>query len=504
MADTSFLPLEFYATAEAYSLMPFRFERWADGRVFLSNDAGERLVLDATDFDEFVAKRLQPDSRAYRDLLARQMLRDGSGDWGAQALASKWFTKKSFLDGFTKLHIFVTTLRCNQSCPYCQVSRQGEAADRGSFDMTPETVEQSVRFMLATPAHRVTMEFQGGEPLVRFDLLQDAVAKAKQLNATVGKTIDFVLCSNLSILEDRHLDWCRDEGVILSTSLDGPQELHDKNRPLGNGKPSHATVTRNIRRAQEALGKHSVSALMTTTRASLRYPDEIVDEYLRMDMGSIFVRELNPYGFAIKSASALAYSSDDFVAFYKRILDKIIEINRRGRTFSESFASLVLTKAMTPWPIGFVDLQSPAGAGFGVCVYNYDGDVYVSDEARMLAESGDPAFRLGNLHEDSYDDIFFGETMQSIAASACSEALAGCSDCAYQPYCGADPVRNYRTQGDPFGNRTGPGSFCRRNKEIIAHLLRLAEDADDDLRRILWAWVNRDDVERLRLPSKHQ
>lgn len=499
MADTNFLPHEHFVSSHSYNLMPFRFDRWNDGRCFLTNEIGESVVLSPADFSAFVTKGLSIDSSAYRELLSKQMLDNNSGHWGMEAQASKWFTKKSFLDGFTKLHIFVTTLRCNQSCPYCQVSRQGEAADSGAYDMAPETLERSIRLMLSSPAPRITMEFQGGEPLVRFDLLQEAVRKTKELNANIGKSIDFVVCTNLSLLDDKHLVWCKEEGVLISTSLDGPQVLHDKNRPFSTGKPSHATVTKNIRRAQEALGKHAVSALMTTTRASFEYADEIVDEYLRMDLGSIFVRELNPYGFATRSAKVLSYSSEEFFEFYKRVLDKLIRVNLEGCTFSEAFASLILTKALTPWPIGFVDLQSPAGAGFGVCLYNYDGEVYLSDEARMIAETGDPVFRLGNVLEDTYDDIFFGETMQTIAASSCAESLAGCSDCAYLPYCGADPVRNYRTQGDTFGNRAASSSFCRRNKPIIRHLMQLMDSADDDLRRIFLAWVRREDAERLRL-----
>jgi radical SAM protein with 4Fe4S-binding SPASM domain len=160
---------------------------------------------------------------------------------------------------------------------------------------------------------------------------------------------------------------------------------------------------------------------------------------------------------------------------------------------------MVLTKAFTPWPIGFVDLQSPSGAGMGVCVYNYDGDVYASDESRMLAEAGDTSFRMGNVLEDSYDDIFFGETIQDIAAASCNESLAGCSDCVYQPYCGADPVRNHRTQHDLYGNRAETGSFCHRNKPMIEHVIDLMLDADEDLERILWAWINREDISRMRL-----
>ena len=60
---------------------------------------------------------------------------------------------------------------------------------------------------------------------------------------------------------------------------------------------------------------------------------------------------------------------------------------------------------------GYVDLTSPAGIGIGAIVYNYDGDVYASDEGRMLAEMGDKTFRLGNLHQDSYEEIMLSEAL---------------------------------------------------------------------------------------------
>ena len=60
---------------------------------------------------------------------------------------------------------------------------------------------------------------------------------------------------------------------------------------------------------------------------------------------------------------------------------------------------------------GYVDLTSPAGIGIGALVYNYDGDVYASDEGRMLAEMGDTTFRLGNLHRDSYEEIMLSEAL---------------------------------------------------------------------------------------------
>lgn len=490
-----------YGSTSRYHFLPFRFDRWSDGKVFVSNEAGEHLFLTQDAFQAFVEHRLTPEHPSYFDLKAHHFLVDEQSSAHLDVLASKYRTKKSFLEGFTKLHIFVTSLRCNQSCPYCQVSRQGALADPNVYDMRPEVLERSVRLMLASPAPHVTMEFQGGEAFVNFELLQEGVRLANELNASVGKQIDFVVCTNLSMIEDRHLEWCKANDVLISTSLDGPAELHDRNRPMGKGKPSHTVVTKNIRRAQEALGKPAVSALMTTTRASLQHGREIVDEYLRLELGSIFIRELNPFGFAVKSVSALGYSTEEFLRFYTDVLDYILEINRSGRTFSEAYASLVLTKILTPWSVGFVDLQSPCGAGLGVVVYNYDGGVYASDESRMLAEVGDHTFRLGNVLEESYDELFFGKTMQNIAMASCNEVLAGCSDCAYQTYCGADPVRHYRTQGDIFGNRAAADGYCKKNMGIIKYLIGLLSDTDDELERILWAWIRREDVSRLQLPS---
>ena len=62
---------------------------------------------------------------------------------------------------------------------------------------------------------------------------------------------------------------------------------------------------------------------------------------------------------------------------------------------------------LTPFATGFVDLQSPAGVGISGAIYDYDGSVYVSDEARMMARFKNYFFkfikhfsnvRLGNYY----------------------------------------------------------------------------------------------------------
>jgi len=64
------------------------------------------------------------------------------------------------------------------------------------------------------------MEFQGGEPLLRFDLVQEAVGTQKNRRPQ-RKHIDLVVCTTHAARRcpSRFL---REHGVLISTSLDGP------------------------------------------------------------------------------------------------------------------------------------------------------------------------------------------------------------------------------------------------------------------------------------------
>ncbi len=141
---------------------------------------------------------------------------------------------------------------------------------------------------------------------------------------------------------------------------------------------------------------------------------------------------------------------------------------------------------LSPFNVGFVDLQSPAGLINGVIVFNYDGSVYATDESRMLAEQKDYTFKLGTL-DQCYSEIYFGGKAQEIATIWANESLAGCSECAFQQYCGADPVHNHATQGDMYGYRP-TSDFCQKNMEIIRYLIELME-SDEKVKRMFQGWA---------------
>src|SRR3546814_1643578 len=123
---------------------------------------------------------------------------------------------------------------------------------------------------------------------------------------------------------------------------------------------------------------------------------------------------------------------------------------------------------------GYVDLTSPAGIGIGAIVYNYDGAVYASDEARMLAEMGDMKFKLGQLNQNSYEEIFLSPNLLDPLEDSFALSAPMCNDCAYEPFCGADPVFHYGMHKDYVG-RKPESEFCHRNMATFQFLIRSEE-----------------------------
>jgi len=479
-----FLDRAAFRSSQAYRLLPFRFGQLDGGRYVLTNDVGEHVLISRDDLVALTEHRLTPDSDAYRKLKSRHFVFDEYSRSALDLLALKYRTRLAPLAEFTGLHLFVVTLRCDHSCHYCQVSRQTE--ERTAFDMTSEHAEKALEMVFRSPSPRLKIEFQGGEPLLNFPLVRHIVERAEQLNQRHQRDLAFVIASNLSRLDDDVLAFCKAHRIHLSTSLDGPKALHERQRPLRSGSSYEATL-RGIQRAREALGHGAVSALMTTTPASLASPEAIVDEYVQQGFFSIFLRSLSPYGFAVRTSLVRRYGVEDWLAFYRRGLARVLEHNDRGTPMREEFTAILLQKILSPSGTSYVDLQSPAGLGIGALLYNYDGAVYASDEGRMLAEMGDTTFRLGHLDHDTYEEMLTSSDLLECLDETMPEGAPQCSDCPFLPYCGADPVFHKATQGEAVGHKAF-SAFCQKQMGALRHILALLED-NPTARQVLQGWV---------------
>lgn len=479
---SKFEPIVFFEKKQGYKLLPFQFERLDNSRYILTNLAGEYLIESFDILNKLVRHELDTTSTNYINLRAKHFLVDEVTSVAKDLLAIKMRTKYSRLSEFTGLHIFVVSLRCEHSCPYCQVSRQSD--DKLKFDMSEEIADKSIEIALRSPSKNIKIEFQGGEPLLNFPIIKYVVEKVKSKSA--GRNVVFVIATNLALITNEVLDFCKLHNIMISTSLDGPKDIHNLNRPRP-GNNSYEKAIDGIMLARQKLGSENVSALMTTTKNSFGRVNEIVDEYLKYSFNGIFLRPLSPYGFALKTKNYAAYDASSWHDFYVQGLEYIIELNRKGVNFQEYYASIILSKILTNSEPGYVDLMSPAGIGIAAVVYNYDGYVYASDESRMLAEMGDLTFQLGNVCENSYEEIFSSPKLLDPIEESFLYSVPMCNDCAYGNYCGSDPVFHHGKYKD-FVGRKPESEFCNRNMSIFKYLIDRME-SDKFVKNLFTKWA---------------
>lgn len=465
----------------------FRFREVAQ-HVVVTNLEGNWLLLAKPEFEAFATGRVEPGS----DLMTR--LREGNflrGHYDVAGAADTLRRRKGFVHGGPNLHLMVVTLRCNETCVYCHASRAD--MHRTDTDMSRETAEQVVDFALQTTNPSLTIEFQGGEPLVAFDIVRHTIEYALPRARAAGKNLDFTMVSNLSLMDEDKLRFLLDHRVQICTSVDGPQALHDKQRKLPT-MSAYDKATRWIERINEAYAEagldptlYHVEALLTTTRETLKQPRAIVDTYVALGCRALFLRPVDPFGFAEKTARIVEYPREEYLSFYREALMYMIDLNLQGTEILERYAAIFLTKILTGDDPNFLDIRSPGGAGIGQLAYNYDGRIFSSDEGRMLHEMGDSTFALGHVARSTYREIVGHPTIRAMAIASNLDGQPDCVHCAYQPYCGTQPEHNHKTLGTMFG-RMRESSMCAVHKGIQDVLFELLA-GPAHIREVLERWT---------------
>jgi radical SAM protein with 4Fe4S-binding SPASM domain len=227
---------------------------------------------------------------------------------------------------------------------------------------------------------------------------------------------------------------------------------------------------------------------VTISRFSLPKYKEIVDEYIKLGFDSFYLHYLNPFGFSIGNQKKIGYATEEYINFYKKALDYIIQINLKGKKFKEKMAFTFLGKILTDSDPNHLDYRSPCGAGIGQLAYNYNGDVYTCDEGRMLSMMGDESFRLGNVKENSYQEIVGSPVTRTLCTASCLDNQPHCINCAYKPYCGVCPIYNYSEQGNIFGQMP-TNQRCKINMAILDFLFEKLQDPK--ISKILKDWTKK-------------
>ncbi len=355
----------------------------------------------------------------------------------------------SFLQNGCSLHIVIPTSRCNLGCDYCFADPSEIWSDKKNNDMSEENAKKTVEFILNSPSKAITIEFTGGEPLARFDLVELMIEYANKLNKNKKKDLQFSIVTNLSLMNVEIANYLIDNNVSICTSLDGPEELHNKHRVIRAKKGIEIGTwdkviywCREINKLYVDKKKQGrVYALMTITKDSFNYSHQIIDTYLELGIQIVDIRAMMYIGRATEEVnSSFLYSFEEFVKFYEKSLKYISELKKKGIQIDDRMTQLYKKKIITQKPTYHSDFESPWGAGILSLTYHSDGNIYCCHEAL-----GNEDFLLGSI-KDKWMDLFSRKEMAFTIMSSLLEANPKCDRCVYKPYCATSPIENINAQ----------------------------------------------------------
>lgn len=456
------------------TVWPLRFQPAADARGMLFvSDAGDFFRADDSFLEALSSDALDDRQRAF--LFDQGLAFDRSKSLEFTGFMTRW-GRRLHIPGRLAYVILVPTLRCDLDCSYCQVSRVSEQA-RG-FDWSDERLAQVLDWLDRLESDQVKIEFQGGEPLLRLDILERVRAFCRQRFSAS----QFVVCTNLQNVGEAAWAFLAAPDTFISTSFDGTRKAHTRQRTGDEAKT--AQLLANITRAMESLGADKISALPTIDVEMPPEPEDLIAEFAELGFRSIYLRRINHQGFARKHHAALG-GAERWLAYYRRFLEAVIRHNAtHANRMEEYYFALILRRILQGGHNGHTDLRNPAWVARDFLLIDFDGTFYPTDEARMLTRIGVANLSIGSLTAGLNPD-----KIAAFDGAAMNNFDPDCMHCAYQPFCGVDPVDDISRYGriDLPRHLT---EHCRIHMDLFDLAFELLYSSRPEVRATLAHWLS--------------
>lgn len=435
---------------------PLRY-RVLDGRYLVTGAMGEWIVLTADEFRRLVEGDVTAGDGLFERLAERHLL-VGAQDH-VEASVRRARRRWAFLREGPSLHVMSLT-----------GPEDGQVMARDLADRAVDTA-----FM--TTASALTLELVATDSAPPLELARRVASYALGKNTLARKDLTLALTATPSALDDDDLAWIVDQGVQLRALVE-PAAL------TNGGDPSAARLRELHQRLADAGASRRAEAVVVAAPEALTVAPSWVDAVAELGCERLTLAPVE--AFPWPGLSEPPYPIDAWLAFYEATLDRLLALAAEGGALRETLAAALLARILRGDEPGHRDVRNPGTDALGQLAYGWDGVVYTSDDGRRLGDLGDPMFALGRVDTSGYHDLMAHPTVRAALLATALDGQPDCTSCAYNPYCGQRPVRNYAQQGSLQG-RMRDSETCRKHKRIQDMLFTRLGDAT--LRPLLEAWT---------------
>ena len=369
---------------------------------------------------------------------------------------------------------------CNLDCQYCFFLSKEALYPGDRFRMTDDVLGAYIRQVIeAQAAPEVTIAWQGGEPtLMGVDFFRRALALADEYRRP-GQRLQHTIQTNGTLLTDEWCELFKKHQFLVGLSVDGPPAMHDAYRVDKRGAPTYEKV----RRGWDLLQSHDVDTniLCTVNAANQDHPLEVY-RFFRDDMGARHIQLIpiverdNDTGFQVgDTVTDRSVDPDAWGRFLIEVYDEWLR-HDVGTVFVQMFDA-----ALASW------LSVPAtmcifGETCGNAVaLEHNGDLYSCDHFV------EPDYLLGNITQTHMVELLASPAQRSFGNAKRDSLPQYCLDCEVRFACHGECPKNRFTMtpdGEPGLNYLCAGyrAFFNRigaSMAIMADLLRNDRYADE-------------------------
>lgn len=140
------------------------------------------------------------------------------------------------------------TQSCNLRCSYCVYSGKYKNRTHSQKTMSKETAQKAIDYYISHSKDdkEISVGFYGGEPLLCMDMIKYCIEYTDK--HAEGRKVMYSMTTNATLLTPDKIEYLVDHDMHLVISLDGPADIHNKNRRFAkNNEGTFASIIKNIR-----------------------------------------------------------------------------------------------------------------------------------------------------------------------------------------------------------------------------------------------------------------
>lgn len=354
-------------------------------------------------------------------------------------------------------HILIkpTGAVCNLDCKYCFYLSKETLYPGSDFRMSEAILERYIRQLLEShPGPQVPLAWQGGEPtLMGLEYFRKAVQFAERYKRP-DQELQYSIQTNGVLIDAEWAKFFHDHQFLVGISIDGPSDLHDSFRVDKGGAPTHNQVMRGFKHLAEHQVEYNV--LCTVNAVNSLHPLKVY-RYFRDDLQARYLQFI-----------PIVERTNDAA-----VMDRSVDARQWGRFLIEIFDEWVRRDVGMVFVTMFEDaLANWLGIPAGTCVFNptcgsalaleHNGDLYSCDHFVTVEHL------LGNIGEVPLADMIASASQQKFGQDKKDTLPKYCRECPVRFAChGGCPKDRFITTPD---GEAGLNYLCAGYKQFFQHI----------------------------------